>query len=66
MAKKKLYTQDQALKEIFYNNENPLSDLQLVQKHRYTKGTLSQKIIDSLLKEFNFVIKKEAIYTKKV
>lgn len=65
MARKKSYTQEEALEEIFYNNEEALTPTQLVYKHRLYNGSgLTQKTIDALLKEFNFVIKKRATYTK--
>ncbi len=60
----KKYSKEDALEEIFYNNENPLSAKLLVYKHRYKNGSLSQKSIDEILKEFNFVIYQQTLYTK--
>ena len=60
-----IYTQEQALIEIFNNNKDPLSQKMLVQKHRLKNGTLSQKVIDQILSDNGFVIKQEALYTKK-
>lgn len=59
-----IFTQKQALTEIFENNTKPLSSTLLVQKHRLKKGLLSQKVIDQILKENGFVIKQETLYTR--
>ena len=59
------FTQEQAIQEIFNNNETPLTPLMLVQKHRYKNGTLSQKAIDAILKENGYEVIQEALYTKK-
>lgn len=61
----KQYTQKDALDEIFFSNEKPLSSNLLVYKHRYKLGALSQKSIDAILKEHDFIVSAPTIYTKK-
>lgn len=57
------FTQDEALKEIF--GSKSLSKNMNVYKHRFKKGKLSQKAIDEILKDNNFVVIQETLYIKK-
>jgi hypothetical protein len=60
----KKYTQEEALKEIFEDNDTPLSNNLTVQKHRYKNKELSQKVISIILEEHGFKIIQTAIYGK--
>ena len=58
------YNQDTALHEIFWENEKALSPKMYVYRQRLVDGTLSQKTIDTILKDNGFVLWKPAIYKK--
>lgn len=59
-----MYTQEQALEDIFSAKGDTLSAVMCVYKYRYKKGLLSQKTIDKILKEYNFMIAKPAMYRR--
>ncbi|MES3018154.1 MAG: hypothetical protein V4721_10255 [Bacteroidota bacterium] len=61
----KKYTLQDALKEIFDNNKEPLSAKLLVYKHRHKQHTLSQKSIDSILSDHKFIVARPILYSKK-
>lgn len=61
----KKFSQKEALNEIFCNNEIALTPKMLVYKYRHKNGTLSQKSIDEILKDNEFEMIQESIYTKK-
>lgn len=60
----KKYSEKEALTEIFYNNTIPLSSNMLVYKHRYSQNKLSQKAINQILTDNNFVVIQPTLYQK--
>lgn len=59
-----LFTQKEALEEIFYNNKKALSPKLYVYKSRLKKGSLSQKTIDNILAEHGYSMEVSALYKK--
>lgn len=56
------FTQDEALKDIF--GSKSLSKTMVVYKHRFKVGKLSQKAIDEILKDNNFIVIQTTLYIK--
>lgn len=63
----KMYTEEQALKEIFSAKGDKLTAVMAVYKSRWKKGLLSQKTINKILIEYNFKLIQKPLYkqTKK-
>jgi len=59
-----IYNQEQALYEIFWENEKALSPKYYVYKSRLRKGLLSQKKIEEILAENKFSITQKTLYKK--
>lgn len=59
----KQLTRDEALNEVF--NTSPITPRIAVHKFRHSQGKLSQKAIDEILKDNNFVVVQETLYIKK-
>lgn len=60
----KQFTQEQAINEVF--NSKSLSAKMITYRHRYKKGKLSQKAIEDILKNNNFVVVQESLYSKEM
>lgn len=58
----KMYTEQEALEEIF--SIKGLSNQMRVLKARFKKNTLTRKVKDQLLQQYNFTIYQEAQYKK--